>query len=117
MHPEVHQDHPGSCPKCGMHLVPVQGGEGAATTPSIAIIKATGTCTNMAGRSAASAHAHSIHRVRPPPCDPAGRAAAAGSFGAPPKRTAGTIYTCPMHPEIRQDHPGSCPKCGMTWSR
>ncbi|HEY9202503.1 MAG TPA: heavy metal translocating P-type ATPase [Gammaproteobacteria bacterium] len=22
-------------------------------------------------------------------------------------------YTCPMHPEIIQDHPGSCPKCGM----
>lgn len=27
---------------------------------------------------------------------------------------AGAIYTCPMHPEIRQDHPGNCPKCGMT---
>lgn len=26
----------------------------------------------------------------------------------------GTVYTCPMHPEVRQDHPGSCPKCGMT---
>ncbi|MGH8606461.1 MAG: heavy metal translocating P-type ATPase, partial [Gammaproteobacteria bacterium] len=26
---------------------------------------------------------------------------------------AGTMYTCPMHPEIRQDHPGTCPKCGM----
>lgn len=25
----------------------------------------------------------------------------------------GTLYTCPMHPEIQQDHPGSCPKCGM----
>jgi Cu+-exporting ATPase len=25
----------------------------------------------------------------------------------------GTIYTCPMHPQIRQDHPGSCPICGM----
>lgn len=25
-----------------------------------------------------------------------------------------TVYTCPMHPEVRQDHPGSCPKCGMT---
>ncbi len=25
----------------------------------------------------------------------------------------GAIYTCPMHPEIRQDHPGSCPICGM----
>ena len=26
----------------------------------------------------------------------------------------GTVYTCPMHPEVRQDHPGNCPKCGMT---
>ena len=25
----------------------------------------------------------------------------------------GTIWTCPMHPEIRQDHSGSCPICGM----
>lgn len=25
----------------------------------------------------------------------------------------GAIHTCPMHPEIRQDHPGTCPKCGM----
>jgi len=23
------------------------------------------------------------------------------------------IYTCPMHPEVEQDHPGHCPKCGM----
>ena len=27
---------------------------------------------------------------------------------------AGAVYTCPMHPEIRQDHPGNCPRCGMT---
>ena len=35
---------------------------------------------------------------------------------APPQAmaAAGTIYTCPMHPEVRQDRPGSCPKCGMT---
>ena len=26
---------------------------------------------------------------------------------------AGTIYTCPMHPEVRQVGPGSCPICGM----
>ncbi|MBL8902043.1 MAG: heavy metal translocating P-type ATPase [Rhizobiales bacterium] len=26
---------------------------------------------------------------------------------------AGAIYTCPMHPEIRQEGPGSCPICGM----
>ncbi|MDE2234522.1 MAG: heavy metal translocating P-type ATPase [Gammaproteobacteria bacterium] len=24
-----------------------------------------------------------------------------------------SMYTCPMHPEVNQDHPGSCPKCGM----
>ncbi|GGD99383.1 copper-translocating P-type ATPase [Tsuneonella deserti] len=26
---------------------------------------------------------------------------------------AGTIWTCPMHPEIRQEGPGTCPICGM----
>jgi Cu+-exporting ATPase len=31
----------------------------------------------------------------------------------PRPSTVGTIYTCPMHPEIEQDHPGTCPKCGM----
>jgi Cu2+-exporting ATPase len=25
----------------------------------------------------------------------------------------GIIYTCPMHPEVKVDHPGTCPKCGM----
>ena len=25
----------------------------------------------------------------------------------------GTVYTCPMHPEVRRSEPGSCPKCGM----
>jgi len=25
-----------------------------------------------------------------------------------------TIYTCPMHPEVQQEGPGTCPKCGMT---
>jgi Cu+-exporting ATPase len=30
-----------------------------------------------------------------------------------PEATAGAVWTCPMHPEIRQDHPGNCPICGM----
>ena len=25
----------------------------------------------------------------------------------------GSMYVCPMHPQIRQDHPGTCPICGM----
>jgi Cu+-exporting ATPase len=32
-----------------------------------------------------------------------------GPKPAPP----GTLYTCPMHPEIVQEGPGSCPICGM----
>jgi len=40
--------------------------------------------------------------------------AGAPTAGVPAAGLAeGTIYTCPMHPEIRQDHPGNCPKCGM----
>src|SRR5574342_211007 len=49
----------------------------------------------------------------------------ADKFAAEPERYAkaekpasaqtarGATYTCPMHPEIRQQGPGSCPKCGM----
>jgi len=32
---------------------------------------------------------------------------------AAPEPSAGTIYTCPMHPQIRQVGPGACPICGM----
>jgi P-type Cu+ transporter len=32
----------------------------------------------------------------------------------PIKVGAAITYTCPMHPEIRQQGPGNCPKCGMT---
>ncbi len=38
------------------------------------------------------------------------RGAASGPAQAEPE---GTIYTCPMHPEVRQVGPGSCPICGM----
>ncbi len=41
-------------------------------------------------------------------------AAPAASVTPSKAEPAGAIYTCPMHPEIRQDHPGNCPKCGMT---
>ena len=40
----------------------------------------------------------------------------AGSAAKPDMAKAvvnGAIYTCPMHPEIRRDEPGACPKCGM----
>src|SRR5262245_28943298 len=36
-----------------------------------------------------------------------------GKKPAEPPGPPGTIYTCPMHPKIRQLGPGSCPICGM----
>ena len=30
------------------------------------------------------------------------------------KKQTQVIYTCPMHPEVKMDKPGNCPKCGMT---
>ena len=40
-------------------------------------------------------------------------AGAARSPGKSPSAPDGTIYTCPMHPQIRQVGPGFCPICGM----
>ncbi|QDV78332.1 Cation efflux system protein CusB precursor [Planctomycetes bacterium K2D] len=40
-------------------------------------------------------------------------AASEGSGSAEPEAEAASEYTCPMHPEIRQDAPGKCPICGM----
>lgn len=79
MHPEVRQDRPGSCPKCGMKLVPERRSEDK-------------------GSGAA---------------DRAGSSAAARDGAAGAKDAGKPVYTCPMHPEVRQDRPGKCPKCGM----
>ncbi len=40
-------------------------------------------------------------------------AAYLGERKSAPPAPAGTIYTCPMHPEVQQVGPGDCPKCGM----
>ena len=48
--------------------------------------------------------------LNPPAHDPA---VAAPAMGALNEAAAGTIWTCPMHPQIRRDGPGSCPICGM----
>ena len=48
--------------------------------------------------------------LNPPTNDPA---VSAPAMGALPEAAAGTIWTCPMHPEIRRDGPGQCPICGM----
>ncbi|WP_373475594.1 copper-translocating P-type ATPase [Sphingorhabdus sp.] len=83
MHPDVRQDEPGRCPKCGMNLVPDDGGQ-------------TG------------AHSHldtSTGKTEPPPSD--------GRYNHVPESFTGTVFTCPMHPQVRETAMGSCPICGM----
>jgi len=70
----------------------------------------------------ADGHGHAHDHAHPHPQDDhaahaghgghSGHAAPAPAVGAEPA-PEGAFYTCPMHPEVRQDHPGSCPKCGM----
>ena len=38
---------------------------------------------------------------------------AGGNHESVPAGHKGAVYTCPMHPGVRQTHPGSCPICGM----
>jgi Ni,Fe-hydrogenase III large subunit len=90
MHPEVVQDEPGNCPKCGMDLMPreTQADSGSSHTTH----DKTGTPAVM--QASSSTHHHMHHDHKKEDTDP-------------------TQYTCPMHPEVVQDGPGSCPKCGM----
>ncbi|GAB3099665.1 heavy metal translocating P-type ATPase [Lysobacter terrae] len=61
-------------------------------------------------------HSHGTHtHDAPAPANTccANHASAPQSPASAPVAPAGTIYTCPMHPQIRQVGPGTCPICGM----
>ncbi|SFN98187.1 Cu+-exporting ATPase [Roseovarius lutimaris] len=87
MHPEIRRTEPGDCPKCNMHLVP----EGSA-----------GEHAHGHGHDA---HSHD-HSSTPAPVK-------GGKYDTVPANYVGAVYTCPMHAEVRQTKPGSCPICGM----
>ncbi len=95
-------DEPGDCPVCNMHLVPL--GEETAEGKALSREKSESAGSpHHVEHTSASGHGHHIN----------------GSHGDPAvhrEQSTGTgkgIYYCPMHPEVRQEGPGSCPKCGM----
>ncbi|WP_235952777.1 copper-transporting P-type ATPase [Alterinioella nitratireducens] len=88
MHPEVRQNGPGDCPKCGMHLVPES--EAGADAGH--------------GHHGHEHHGHD-HQASAAPAD--------GRYDTVPAGYDGAVYTCPMHPQVRQVEHGSCPICGM----
>jgi len=51
--------------------------------------------------------------LAPPAAAPVEAAAAEAKPPSSLEPRATALYTCPMHPEVRQNGPGSCPKCGM----
>ena len=96
MHPEVRSTEEGSCPKCGMFLTP----EGEAADH---------------GHHGHADHDHSCHdHSNHGHAHGAGKAdAKGGEYDTVPDGYNGTIYTCPMHAQVRHPGPGSCPICGM----
>lgn len=85
MHPEVRSTEEGSCPKCGMFLVP------------------EGETAEHSHDGHAHAHAHGE----------ANATEKSGEYDTVPSGYNGTVYTCPMHAQVRHPGPGSCPICGM----
>jgi Cu+-exporting ATPase len=89
----------------------------AAAAEEIAIDPVCGMKVKVAGARNTTVHGGQTYYFCNPRC--------LAKFTAEPERylaptkaperemPAGTIYTCPMHPEIRQVGPGSCPICGM----
>ena len=88
MHPEIRSTEEGSCPKCGMFLAP----EGESMDHA-----------HHGHDHSGHSHAHGAATV----------GVKGGEYDTVPEGYTGTIYTCPMHAEVRHPGPGSCPICGM----
>ena len=116
-HVSIIYDHPGKCPICGMELVPVTPSELKQLQPGGVVLYYTCPMPEHA----------SVHEDKPGKCPLCGMTLIpVMSTNAPqpklenssatnsPAPDAKQRYTCPMHPEVISDHPGECPKCGMT---
>ena len=121
-------DKPDNCPVCNMHLVPVgdeihkhephQHGEHKHNAENQHQRKQTHEHTNHIYSGSGGKYYCPMHCEGDKTYDKPGDCPACGMHlkKEETKLIPGseqTIYTCPMHPEVKQDHPGSCPKCGM----
>lgn len=56
---------------------------------------------------------HCLHKFKECPEDYLNKTVPTYSTSAETNNNEGRIYTCPMHPEVKQNEPGNCPQCGM----
>lgn len=103
MHPEVRSDKPADCPKCGMHLVPEE--QANSHSQHHTDMETPGKEAGCCGSHKAAHHMHGG--------DDVSKTDVGGKYDSVPEGWNGAVYTCPMHPEVRQPEPGSCPLCGM----
>src|SRR5688572_4171105 len=104
MHPEVRSDKPGKCPKCGMNL--------EKKTIRIAAPKPPVKTTKPPVKTPPKKEAAPAQPKPKPQAQPVSPKPA-NDIKVEIEDTPAPEYTCPMHPEIKQDSPGKCPKCGM----
>ena len=109
-------DQPGDCPVCNMHLIPVdQNKENEGKSHHDHQIPEAANTVHQVNDSKDKYYCSMLcegDKTYPKPGDCPVCGMHLIKLEAVHK--SGTIYTCPMHPEIRSDKPGSCPKCGMT---
>jgi len=105
MHPEVRQHQPGTCPKCGMALIPRAEMAGEHASSETATQAQTYTCPMHP----------EVRQDQPGTCPKCSMQLIPVEEQQPSQAQASETktYSCPMHPEVRQDHPGTCPQCGM----
>jgi Cu(I)/Ag(I) efflux system membrane fusion protein len=115
MHPSVLSERPGSCPICGMDLVPIQGTAGSDATPAQA---AKGGEPVGAGAKAKGAYWCPMH-PEVSSDDPNAVCAKCGGMKLlprdkpPPGSDGPGAYWCPMHPDVHSDDPtATCARCG-----
>jgi Cu2+-exporting ATPase len=131
-------DSPGNCPVCGMHLVkqnsvshsdqknqhnpPIQSNT-AVPTPHSHVHnhhntthqpKTTSLADKAHGNTLADKYYCPMHCEGDKLYNEPGNCPVCGmNLEKVPMLKTDLQYTCPMHPEIVQDHPGNCPICGM----
>jgi len=117
MHPEVESDQPGKCPKCGMNLVlktPHVESKNQKIDPVCGMKVDPATAKNVwefEGKTYYFCGKGCLEKFKNDPAKYLKLSPIPVQIAPAP--SAEVIYTCPMHPEVRQNHPGDCPKCGM----